>query len=503
MQSSSQSSAGDNVKPSLVLLSTCLIAFLMALDVTIVNLALPSMQRDLGFSLKESSWVLNSYTLTFAVLVIVGGKLGDMFGRKRFLIIGASLFAAGSLIGFLSPNIQTLLAARVVQGLGGAMMMPASLSVLTEAYQHRNIGLAIGFWGGIGALGFVAGPLISGGFTSLFHWRVIFLLSLSVIVVAVSIIFLTVRESRDVTIDRRIDYLGVVLSAVTVLLLVMAIVEGTIYGWTSVETLLLFSGAALSTILFFIVEMRISYPIVDPRFFLNRAFAVGVAVRFCTGFAFVPVILMSTIFLQYFLHKSAFEAGFLFLPVGAAIVVATLFWGKIVDHYGPRVPMTLGMLIAGCAALTWLTFDASSTYVALLISLLLASFGGAATFVTTTAVVVNALGVNKAGVASGIVYMTQNVSAALGVALVSSVFLNSLRSELAEKAPMADYRIVESFGPEIGNAAQAEAFASALSNAGLVVAIVVFLGAAVAIFLPRAFTFSHSREAQSIPSVGA
>ena len=503
MQPSPQSSVGVDIKPWLVLLATCLIAFLMALDVTIINLALPSIQRDLGFSLSESSWVLNSYTLTFAVLVIVGGKMGDIFGRKRFLIMGASLFATGSLIGFLAPNIQILLTARVVQGLGGAMMMPASLSVLTEAYQDRNIGMAIGFWGGIGALGFVAGPLISGGFTSLFAWRAIFLISLPVILVAVSIIFLTVRESRDVTIDRRIDYLGVVLSAVMVLLLVLAIVEGTIYGWTSVETLLLFFGAALSIVLFVMLEIRVPYPIVDPRFFRNRAFAVGVAVRFCTGFAFVPVILLSTIFLQYFLHKSAFEAGFLFLPVGAAIVVATLFWGKIVDQWGPRIPMTLGMLIAGCAALTWLTLDASSTYVALLVSLLLASFGGAATFVTTTAVVVNALGVNKAGVASGMVYMTQNVSAALGVALVSSVFLNSLRSELADKAPMADFQIVESVGPEIGNVAQAEAFASALSHAGLVLAIVLFVGAAVAILLPRTFTFSRSREAQSIPSVGA
>ena len=167
------------------------------------------------------------------------------------------------------------------------------------------------------------------------------------------------------------------------------------------------------------------------------------------------------------------------------IVVATLFWGKIVDNFGPRWPMIAGMLIATAAALVWLTFDASSDYGVLLVSLLLASVGGAAAFVTTTTVLVNSLGVNKAGVASGIVYMTQNVSATLGIALVSSVFLSSLRVGLAERDLTADYDAVQTFGPAVGNVAQAEAFAVALSYAGLVVVVVMILGVAAAVFLPR------------------
>ena len=480
----------DDLKRRLILLATCLTVFLVALDVTIINLALPSIQRDLEVTLVERGWVIKAYTLTFAVLVIVGGKLGDIFGRKRFLVAGAVLFAVGSLVGFFSMDIETLLTARVIQALGSAMMMPASLSVLTAAYQNRNMGTAIGLWGSIGALGFIAGPLIGGAFTSLLEWRAIFLLNIPVVLAAVVIILLTVKESRDESIDRRIDYLGVVLIAASVLTLALAIVSGNENGWTSSMTLLLFAGAAVSIVTLVFTEARLEYPIVDPRFFRNRAFTVGILVRFATGFAFVPVIFMSTIYLQDFLHKDALEAGLLFLPAGGAIVVATLFWGKIVDNFGPRWPMIAGMLIASAAALVWLTFDASSAYGSLLVSLLLASVGGAAAFVTTTTVLVNSLGVNKAGVASGILYMTQNVSATLGIALVSSVFLTSLRVGLAERDLTADYDAVQTFGPAVGNVAQAEAFAVALSFAGLVVAVVLILGAASAVFLPRDFSVS-------------
>ena len=475
----------DDVKRRLILLATCLAVFLVALDVTIINLALPSIQRDLGVSLVERSWVLKVYTLTFAVLVIPGGKLGDIFGRKRFLVVGALLFAVGSLVAFLSNNIETLLAARVTQAVGSSMMMPGSLSVLTAAYQNRNMATAVGLWGSIGALGFIAGPLIGGAFTSLLEWRAIFLLNIPVILVAVAIVLLAVKESRDESIDRRIDYLGVLLIALSVLLLALAIVDGNEYGWTSSSTLLLFTASGASILALVWTEMRVEYPIVDPRFFRNRAFSVGILVRFATGFAFVPVIFMSTVYLQDFMRKEALEAGLLFLPAGAAIVIATLFWGKIVDNYSPRWPMIAGMLTTAAAALVWLTFDASSGYGILLVSLLLASVGGAAAFVTTTTVLVNSLGVNKAGVASGMVYMTQNVAATLGIALVSTVFLSSLRAQLAERDPTADYDAVQTFGPAVGSIPQAEAFAVALSYAGLVVAVVLILGAAAAFFLPR------------------
>ena len=491
----------DDLKRRLILLATCLTVFLVALDVTVINLALPSIQRDFEVTLVERGWVIKVYTLTFAVLVVVGGKLGDIFGRKRFLVAGAVLFAVGSLVGFFAMDIQTLLVARVIQALGSAMMMPASLSVLTAAYQNRNMGTAIGLWGSIGALGFIAGPLIGGAFTSLLEWRAIFLLNIPVVLAAVVIILLTVKESRDESIDRRIDYLGVVLIAASVLTLALAMVSGNENGWTSLMTLLLFTGAAVSIVTLAFTEARLEYPIVDPRFFRNRAFTVGILVRFATGFAFVPVIFMSTIYLQDFLHKDALEAGLLFLPAGGAIVVATLFWGKIVDNFGLRWPMIAGMLIASAAALVWLTFDASSTYGVLLISLLLASVGGAAAFVTTTTVLVNSLGVNKAGVASGIVYMTQNVSATLGIALVSSVFLSSLRAGLVERDLTSDYDAVQTFGPAVGNAAQAEAFAVALSHAGLVVAVVLLLGAAAAVFLPRNFSVSpHRLNSENMPN---
>ena len=161
-----------------MLLAACMGAFLVTLDVTIINLALPSIQRDFRVTLAQGSWVINAYTLTFASLVILGGKLGDVFGREKFLLIGFVVFGMGSIIGGVAQDIHTVQAARVVQGLGGAMMMPGSLSVLTAAFQNRNLSLAIGLWGGIAALGLIAGPIVSGAFTSLINWRAIFLLNL-------------------------------------------------------------------------------------------------------------------------------------------------------------------------------------------------------------------------------------------------------------------------------------------------------------------------------------
>lgn len=480
----SQKTVGD-IRPWLVLLVSCLGIFLVGLDVTIINLALPNIQRDFDIGLVEASWVINAYTLTFAALVITGGKLGDILGRRRILVMGAMVFALGSLLGALAPNVYALHAARVVQGVGSAMMMPGTLSILTEAFQRRGLSLAIGIWGGVGALGMIVGPIVGGGFTSLFTWRAIFFLNLPIVAAAMLVTLVAVRESWDTTIDRRIDTLGIVLSAGAVTVLVLAMVGGNIYGWTSFQTLALFFGAGLLIVFFALVEVRVPFPIIEPSFFRNRAFAVGAAVRFAAGFAYVPVILMSTIYLQSFLHKSAFEAGLLFLPVAAIVVAVTPLWGRMVDRFGPRIPMVLGMVTTGVAALLWLRFDASSGYLDLLPSLLLAGLGGAAAFVTTTVVIMQSLGVNKAGVASGMVNMMQNVAAALGVACVSAVFLNSLRSGLAKRAPAVDHQLVQAFGPDMGSVAQAEAFANALSTAALVVMAVLFLGAVVALFLPK------------------
>ncbi len=483
MQSPIAVEPGKEIRPWLVLLASCLAAFLVAMDATIVNLALPTIQREFHVTLVEGSWVLNAYTLTFAALVVVGGKLCDLYGRKRVLLIGSTIFASGSLLAALSPNVNVLQAARVVQGTGSAMMMPGSLSVLAVAFLRKDLGLAIGIWGGIGALGLAVGPVVSGAFTSAFTWRAIFFLSFGIVLFSMLVTFLMVRDSRDLTIDRRIDFLGVTLSAGSVLLLTLAIIGGNAYGWTSANTLGLFSAAAVMLVLFVIVQVLVPFHIVDPSFFRNRAFAVASAVRFAAGFAFIPVILMSTIFMQTFLHKSPLEAGLLFLPAGATVAIATPFWGKVADRFGPRIPMLLGMSLAGTAAFLWLRFDANSDYSTLLPSLLLASFGGAAAFVTTTAVGLNSLGENKAGVASGMVNMMQNVSAVLGVALVSAVFLSSLRSGLAEHAPGADYNRVQAFGP--GDTLQAEAFANALSDAAVVVMVVLIAGAVIALFLPK------------------
>ena len=485
MQSESILNRSEGMKPWLVLTASCLGTFLSALDVTLMGVAIPSIQREFELNLIEVSWVLNAYTLVFAALVIVGGKLGDIFGRKRLLLLGFLIFGLGSLMGGLVVNLWGLYTARVVQGIGAAMMMPGSLAVLTEAFHRRGLSLAIGIWSGVAGLGLIVGPFVSGGIISLFAWRAIFLLNLPIVAVAILTTWLRVNESRDTTIDRRVDFIGVLLSAGIIVLLVMGINGGNIFGWTAPQTLGIFVGALLLITLFAVAEVNSPFPIIEQDFFKSRAFVVGAAVRFSAGFAFVPVVLMSTLYLQSFLHKSAFEAGILFLPAGVVVVVSTAFWGRVVDKIGPKAPMIFGMIIAGVGSIFWVRFGATSGYLALLPSLLLAGFGGSAAFVSTTFVAVNSLSVNKAGVASGIINMVQNVSSALGVASVSAIFLHSLRSGLVDTISGVDYQRIQAFGPDAGNIAQSEAFVSALSSAATVIMVVLFLGVAVALFLPK------------------
>lgn len=481
---------GRGNSPWFVLLASCMAAFLVTLDVTIINIALPSIQRDLKVTLVQGSWVINAYTLAFASLVILGGKLGDIFGRKRLLLIGFAVFGLGSLTGGFAQDIHVVHLARVIQGLGGAMMLPGSLSVLTTAFHNRNLSLAIGLWGGIAALGLIVGPIVGGAFTSFFNWRAIFFFNLPLVIGAFLLAWILARESKDSTIDSRIDFYGVTLSAGSVFLLILAIIEGNTHGWTSVRILGFFSGAGFLIILFILAELMSPSPLIDPNFFKNRAFTVGVLVRFAAGFGYVPVVLMSTIYLQTFMKKSPIEAGLMFLPAGIIIVIATPFWGRIINFVGPRWPMIIGMLFTGFAALLWLRFDGTSGYGDLMISLALGSLGGTAAFVTTTSVTINALGIDKVGVASGIVSMVQNVSAGIGVAAVSAIFLSSLKVGLSDDSPLGLFQQIQAFGPAAGDAAQAQIFTGALSDAAIVVAVVMFIGAAIACLLPREHSLS-------------
>src|SRR6476660_9570813 len=250
----------------------CFALFMIMLDNTVVNVALPSIQRDLHTSLSALEWTINAYTLTFAVLLVTGGRLGDIFGRRRMFLFGVITFALSSAaIGF-SPSDTWLIAGRAIQGIGAAFMMPATLSIISNAFPAHERGRAIGTWAGVSAIALAIGPVVGGFLVENVSWQSIFFLNVPVAVVAVVVTLAATRESRDESSTHHIDFPGVTTITVGLAALVLALVEGNDRGWGSPQIVGLLALSALALIAFAGVEQRVVEPMVDFRFFRSRSF---------------------------------------------------------------------------------------------------------------------------------------------------------------------------------------------------------------------------------------
>src|ERR1700753_2740407 len=253
----------------------CFALFMIMLDNTVVNVALPSIQRDLNASLSSLEWTVNAYTLTLAVLMITCGRLGDIFGRRRLFLIGVSVFGIASLVIGFSPNDTVLIAFRAVQGIGAACMMPASLAIITQAFPPHQRGMAIGTWAGVSALALAIGPVLGGFLTEDVSWRAIFFINPPIAVIAVAVTLFAAHESRDETVDRTVDYRGIALLTTGLTALVLSLIEGNSWHWGSPRIIALWLIAAVALVLFVLTEARVRAPMLDLAFFRNRT-SVGV-----------------------------------------------------------------------------------------------------------------------------------------------------------------------------------------------------------------------------------
>src|SRR5450755_3405790 len=240
--------------------------FMIMLDNTVVNVALPSIQRDLHASLSSLEWTVNAYTLTFAVLLVTGGRLGDIFGRRRMFIFGVVVFALSSLAIGLAPSDTALVAFRAVQGIGSAFMMPATLSIITQAFPPHQRGTAIGTWAGVSALALAIGPVVGGFLTQQVSWRAIFFINPPIALIAVAVTLFAARESRDETVSRKVDLPGIASITVGLTALVLALVEGNAWHWNSAQIITLFAVAIIGLCAFVIIEQRSASPMVDFAF---------------------------------------------------------------------------------------------------------------------------------------------------------------------------------------------------------------------------------------------
>jgi len=423
----------------------CFALFMIMLDNTVVNVALPSIQRSLHASTASLEWTVNAYTLTFAVLLVTGGRLGDLFGRRKVFLFGVVVFAVSSgAIGF-SPNDTWLVGWRAIQGIGSA--------VITNAFPAAERGKAIGTWAGVSALALAIGPVLGGFLVESVSWQSIFFLNLPVAVGAVFITLFAVRESRDESVGQRIDGLGVLTLTTGLAALVLALVEGNEWHWGSTRELSLLAVAAIGLVAFGFVERRQSSPMVDFSFFRSRTFLGANIVAFIVSFSMLAMFFFMALYMQNVLHYSPLQAGLRFLPSTLMIVLIAPGAGRLSDRVGPRPLITFGLL-AVSGALFWQSqLTVSSGYGALLPGFVLMGIGMAFVMSPMSTAAMNAVAQTKAGVASGILSMNRMVGGTFGVAVLGAMVATLGRSKINELLPHASSTVRANLAAGLGSGA--------------------------------------------------
>jgi EmrB/QacA subfamily drug resistance transporter len=418
------------------LAAMCFALFMIMLDNTVVNVALPSIQRDLHSSIAGLEWTVNAYMLAFGVLLVTGGRLGDIFGRRRVFLIGVVLFATSSaFIGF-SQSSAWLIAGRALQGVGAALMMPATLSIITNTFPAPERGKAIGTWAGVSALALAIGPVVGGLLVEHVSWQSIFFINLPVAAGAIAITLFATHESRDETVVPRVDVAGVATITVGLTALTLALVEANSWGWGSPRIVALFALALAGLAAFAAVERRVRAPMVDFGFFRSRTFLGASIVAFIVSFAMLAMFFFLTLYMQNVLHYSPLEAGVRFLPTTLMIIVLAPIAGRLTDRIGPRPLMTVGLALESIA-LGWQSFlSAGTDFGFLLPGFVLMGIGIALVMAPMSTAAMNAVERTKAGVASGILTMSRMVGGTLGIAV--------LGTSIGHTASQADF--VDSLG---------------------------------------------------------
>ncbi len=395
--------------------------FMIMLDNTIVNVALPSIGRGLKVNVSQLEWVVNAYTLSFAVLMLTGGRIADLYGRRLVFAAGLTLFSLSSLVCGLAPSAAVLIGARTFQGAGGALMMPATLSIITNAFPARERGTAIGIWAGVSGSALAIGPLLGGLLTEHLGWRWIFFVNVPVGAVALVAAFALIVESRSGTKERSLDLKGLLTSAAGLLALIYALIEGNRYGWGSVTILGLFFAAAVLLAAFVALELRSLHPMLDLGLFRKRTFTGANIAALLVSLAMFGIFFFVSLYMQNILGYTPVHTGLVFLPMTMLVVISAPLAGKVTDKSGPRWPISIGMLLLTVALLLFSRLGMGASFTDLLPGMLIGGLGMGTAMGPMTTAALSIAPIDEAGVVSGVVTTSRQVGGALGVALMGAI----------------------------------------------------------------------------------
>lgn len=481
-----------------ILVVLCMSLLVLSMDNTILNVALPTLVRDLDASASQLQWMVDSYVLVFAGLLLIAGSLGDKYGRKLALFAGYGIFGLSSLLAAYAGSADQLIAARAVMGIGGALIMPSTLSILVNAFPRGERPRAIAIWAATAGIGVPLGPVIGGWLLEHYWWGSIFLVNIPIVAAALLIGIWLIPESRDEQAPP-IDIPGGILSVLGLTALLYAIIEAPSEGWTSGMILLIFAVAIVIFAGFIIWERRTRYPMLNLSFFKNPRFSAGSAAISLVFFALFGSIFLLTQYLQFVMGYTPLEAGIRMTPVAIGIAFGTGLSQRIVQNLGAKIVVATGMAIVAVGLLIGSTFEADSSYGMVALMLVTGSFGMGLAMAPATDAIMAAIPEANAGVGSAVNDTTRQVGGALGVAILGSLYSTIFNNEMADVTAQLPPQTAQAANDSIGGALQVarqiggstgsllantanSSFVEGMTTAMLIGSGIALAGAAVALF---------------------
>ena len=405
--------------------------FMIMLDNTVVNVALPTIQRSLHMSISELEWIVTAYALTFAAFMLTGGKLADLIGRRRIFVIGLVIFTASSFVCGIAPTSGWLIGARAVQGIGAAMMNPATLSIITATFPPRQRGLAIGIWAGVSAMALAIGPLVGGLLTEHINWNWVFYINVPIGALGIVASYLFVTESKDTSHEQRLDLPGLLTSGAGLFALTYGLIESNNYGWTSGRILASFAVGIVLLTAFVLLELHQRLPMLELSLFRNSTFTGANVATLLVGLAMFGVFFYVSLFMQQVLGYSPVQAGATFLPMTVLVILVAPQAGRVSDRVGSRWLVGIGMTLVSGSLLWYSRLEPGMRFWDILPGLLMGGFGMAMTMTPTTAAAMGSVAVDKAGVGSAVLNSMRQVGGSLGIAIMGAVVAHVMAGQLA------------------------------------------------------------------------